>query len=936
LTADEQYLLELINRGRADPAAEAARFGIDLNEGLTAGTISTAAVQPLVPNAALQTAIEGQLTYLASTGLFTHTGATGSQPSDRTTAAGYPSSAVGENLAYQAGTLSTAALDALYQSLFVDAGTNGRGDRLNLLNGLYGDVGSGVTTGQTPGGNGVVIGQDLGSNPGQTYLTGVAYTDAVVPDHFYTPGEGIAGLTVTAAGAAGTFTTTTSTSGGYALSLPAGAYTVTFTTVLAQQMGQFAVTVGSTNVKLDYVGPAAPPPVTPPPTGQDLLGGWRIAAPFARGAMAVDWSTRRLWVAGNPQDNNILEYQLPVMGTGTDPSAWPALYPIRTISEFWDPASNNTDGSLYPNGMVFWQGELWVAPRRYYDTAPPTTMTIYSESGKSLTINLPRQQFAGFVKRFDQDPLVGGGGTESGQGAADGPTAATLDGSTKYLGPWGYGGGWDTREVRPPDYYPVNHVDAWYALDPANHGDGTQGRWASDEIYGGGLWLPEGVAYWPYMGKGEISYSYQNATLSQSAETVQYIYDTTTWRPTMTVTPFGPVLGQDFGPDGEVLLNLGYLWKSQLYQVDPVIEVYAHLPPPVVPPAPPVVPPAPPVVPPAPPVVPPAPPVVPPAAGVTGTVPTGVTRVLAVGSDAGGIGVAQLVDPTTGTAYLTYKDPTFGAIGGMRVVTADFNGDGVPDLAVGTGPGRANEVKVIDGATGALLFDFAPFEAKFKGGVFLAAGDLNGDGKADLVVTPDEGGGPRVRIFAGGTFATLADFFGIDDSKFRGGARAAVGDVNDDGRADLVVAAGYGGGPRVAVYDGTSVGAGNPGPKLVNDFFAFEPTVRNGVFVAVADVNGDGFGDIILGGGPGSGPRVRVLDGRGLVGNGSQIELLNYFVGAPTDRGGVRVAARDLTGNGKVELIAGTDTGKVNILNPVTNVSYDLSWSDLTGGVYVG
>jgi hypothetical protein len=272
----------------------------------------------------------------------------------------------------------------------------------------------------------------------------------------------------------------------------------------------------------------------------------------------------------------------------------------------------------------------------------------------------------------------------------------------------------------------------------------------------------------------------------------------------------------------------------------------------------------------------------------------------------------------------------------MRVVTADFNGDGVPDLAVGTGPGRATEVKVIDGATGALLFDYSPFEAKFTGGVFVAAGDLNGDGKADLVVTPDEGGGPRVRIFAGGTFATLADFYGIDDPTFRGGARAAVGDVNGDGRADLVVSAGYGGGPRVAVYDGTSVGAGNPGPKLVSDFFAFEPTVRNGVFVTVADVNGDGFGDIVVGGGPGSGPRVRVLDGHALVENGTQIELINYFAGAPTDRGGVRVAARDLTGNGKVELIAGTDTGKVNILNPATNASYDLSWSDITGGVYVG
>ena len=42
-TNDEQYMLELINRARANPAAEAATYGIDLNEGLSAGTISSAA-----------------------------------------------------------------------------------------------------------------------------------------------------------------------------------------------------------------------------------------------------------------------------------------------------------------------------------------------------------------------------------------------------------------------------------------------------------------------------------------------------------------------------------------------------------------------------------------------------------------------------------------------------------------------------------------------------------------------------------------------------------------------------------------------------------------------------------------------------------------------------------------------------------------------------
>src|SRR5205085_4562751 len=114
-----------------------------------------------------------------------------------------------------------------------------------------------------------------------------------------------------------------------------------------------------------------------------------------------------------------------------------------------------------------------------------------------------------------------------------------------------------------------------------------------------------------------------------------------------------------------------------------------------------------------------------------------------------------------------------------------FTGDGVADLVVGTGPGSATHVRVLDGVDQHELFALDPFEASFVGGVFVAAGDLTGDGVADLVVTPDEGGGPRARVFSGAGFTQVADFFGIDDPGFRGGARAAVGDLDGDGVGDL-------------------------------------------------------------------------------------------------------------------------------------------------------
>src|SRR5690606_5334242 len=140
--------------------------------------------------------------------------------------------------------------------------------------------------------------------------------------------------------------------------------------------------------------------------------------------------------------------------------------------------------------------------------------------------------------------------------------------------------------------------------------------------------------------------------------------------------------------------------------------------------------------------------------------------------------------------------------------TADFNGDGVSDIVLATGPGAPTLVTILDGKTRGELFRINPFEASFTGGVFVAAGDVTGDGVPDLVITPDEGGGPRVRLFSGDGFGQIADFLGIDDPNFRGGARAGIGDINRDGYGDLVVAAGFGGGPRVAAFSGKGLTRG--------------------------------------------------------------------------------------------------------------------------------
>jgi hypothetical protein len=233
-------------------------------------------------------------------------------------------------------------------------------------------------------------------------------------------------------------------------------------------------------------------------------------------------------------------------------------------------------------------------------------------------------------------------------------------------------------------------------------------------------------------------------------------------------------------------------------------------------------------------------------------------------------------------------------------------GDGVPDLITGAGPGGSPRVRVFDGATGAAVRDLFAFEPSFTGGVYVAAADLDRDGFADIIVSADQFGGPRVVIFSGKDGSQLASFFGIDDSAFRGGARVAAGDINGDGTPDVAVAAGILGGPRVALYDGRSLLPGKSPAKLTNDFFAFEDTVRNGVFLAVGDVSGDAFGDVVVGGGPGGGPRVVVFDGKTLLTNPAAPPVASFFSGDPAGRSGVTVAARDTDGRGKAEVITGT------------------------------
>ena len=302
------------------------------------------------------------------------------------------------------------------------------------------------------------------------------------------------------------------------------------------------------------------------------------------------------------------------------------------------------------------------------------------------------------------------------------------------------------------------------------------------------------------------------------------------------------------------------------------------------------------------------------------------TKLTAVGAGPGGGPVVDVYEAATGRLVrsITAFDPAFR--GGVRTAVGDVNGDFVDDIIVAAGPGGGPQVKVFDGATGAVIRSFFAFDGRFAGGIFVAAGDVDGDGFDDIVVSAGPGGGPQVKVFDGATGAETRSFFAYAEAQ-RGGATVAVGDVNDDGMADIITGAGAGGAPHVKVFDG---GTG----AEMRSFFAYGSDLRGGVFVAAGDVDADGALDLVTGAGTG-GAHVRTFDAR------TGAARLSFFAAAG-ETGGVRVAVADGVGDGLSDLVTATGAGvrpTARVFDGTTGAllsQFDVLDPAFLGGVFVG
>ena len=209
----------------------------------------------------------------------------------------------------------------------------------------------------------------------------------------------------------------------------------------------------------------------------------------------------------------------------------------------------------------------------------------------------------------------------------------------------------------------------------------------------------------------------------------------------------------------------------------------------------------------------------------------------------------------TGTLERSFMGYGSGYKGGALIIATDMEGDGLGEIVLAP-KASSGQIRTFT-YTGKVIAQFNSYGGKHtKGIASLTASDLEGDGLNEFIVTPREGGS-MVQIFTkdGHVVAQFTPY----DKKFTGGSKAYVGDVDNDGEADIVTLPNSKGSAHVRMFtkDGT----------FKSDFFAYPAkTTRKGTFsMTIGDFDDDGDNEMAFGTGADLGPQVRIISSSGTV-----------------------------------------------------------------------
>ncbi|MDP1794736.1 MAG: hypothetical protein Q8K63_11445 [Acidimicrobiales bacterium] len=222
-------------------------------------------------------------------------------------------------------------------------------------------------------------------------------------------------------------------------------------------------------------------------------------------------------------------------------------------------------------------------------------------------------------------------------------------------------------------------------------------------------------------------------------------------------------------------------------------------------------------------------------------------------------------------------------------------------IATGPGPGGGPHVALFKASDAKTQINFFAYAPSFSGGVDVALGDLNGDGKLEVVTGPGPGGGPHVRVFSDHGVPIDAWGFFAYSAGFSGGVSVGVADIDGDDEKEILTAPATGGPPLVRVWDIV----GNKAVQ-VGEFLAYGSTFNGGVDIDGAYTDATNREGIVTAAGPGGGPHVRTF-------SATFAPVGSWFAYDPSYPGGVTVSAYTEDLNPGSEIVTGSRTARGHV-----------------------
>lgn len=305
---------------------------------------------------------------------------------------------------------------------------------------------------------------------------------------------------------------------------------------------------------------------------------------------------------------------------------------------------------------------------------------------------------------------------------------------------------------------------------------------------------------------------------------------------------------------------------------------------------------------------------------------------------------AQASAAATGFAGLRFFDDKFALkkeinvapadfVGILRFVLADVDGDKQKEIIVAfggpsTGSGQGDSLIKIFRYNGDKLAEWRPFAAGFAGEISLTAGDINKDGKDEVVVGAGAGGGPQVRLFTGQGELLPAGSFWAREKEYRSGLEVGLGDVNGDGKKEIIIASIDGQSSLIKFFDQTGKSVGKSFAVSMGEN-NLEPTR-----LAAVDLGSDGVEEVIIAFGAGNEPKVQIYRQNGTL-------IKDFLAYQKEFSGGVNITALKRQGQNVIVTGAGFAGGPHvrffdtfgKAFGPTGFFAYD---DDLRGGINVG